>query len=157
VFLEVLLHQNRTSSAHYEELLVLLTRISFSHSMSQYSYSFSTSVFHYHLLLLRLLWEIRNHGFFYLDEGLTCRKTFILKGQDFKSEFTPQYDLLSPEFPDCHQPLVYFGVSFSWEGCNQAQGSLLPYLIDPYDWVHQTPLLYLLSDPCCRRGWLPQP
>jgi hypothetical protein len=35
------------------------------------------------LFLLRLLWEIRNHEFFYLDGGLACHITFILKGQDF--------------------------------------------------------------------------
>ena len=30
-----------------------------------------------------VLWEIRNHEFFYLEGGLVCHKTFILKGQDF--------------------------------------------------------------------------
>ena len=29
-----------------------------------------------------ILWETRNHGFFCLDGGLACRKTFILNGQD---------------------------------------------------------------------------
>jgi hypothetical protein len=37
-------------------------------------------------------------------------------------------------FHHSFQSVIYtwfdFGVSFSWEGCNQAQGSLLPYLID---------------------------
>jgi hypothetical protein len=36
-----------------------------------------------YLLLLTLLWEIHNCGFFYLDEELACHKTFNLKGQDF--------------------------------------------------------------------------
>jgi len=35
------------------------------------------------LFPLRLLWEIHNHEFFYLDGGLACHKTFSLKGQDF--------------------------------------------------------------------------
>ena len=51
VFLKVLQCQNLTLTAHYGVLLVLLTRISFSHSVFQYSCSFSTSMFHHHLSL----------------------------------------------------------------------------------------------------------
>ena len=65
------------------------------------------------LFLPKLLWEICSHGFFYVDGGLAHCKTFKLKGLDFWSGFTPLYDLLSPQFPECHLPWFEFGVSFS--------------------------------------------
>ena len=46
---KLLLDHNLTLTAHYDILLVILTIISFSHSMFQCSSSFSTSMFHHHL------------------------------------------------------------------------------------------------------------
>jgi len=68
----------------------------------------------------------------------------------FNQGLLPYMTCFHHSFQSVIYPWFDFGVSFSWEVCNQAQGSLLPYLIDPYGWVHQTPLLCLLGDTCCR-------
>jgi len=57
-----------------------------------------------HLLTHYLEKSVNVH--FYLAGGLAHQKTLNLKGQDFSSGFTPLYDLLSPQLPEHHLPLV---------------------------------------------------
>jgi len=64
------------------------------------------------LLLPKLLWEICNHGFFYLDGGLAHRKTFKLKAWIFNQGLLPYMTCFHHSF----QSVIYlwsdFGVSF---------------------------------------------
>ena len=46
--------------------------------------------------------------YFYLAWGLAHCKTLNLMGQNFWSGFTPLYDLLLPQLPEHHLPLVWF-------------------------------------------------
>ena len=117
---------------------MLLVKIGFLHSTFQFSYSFSKSIHHQFPFLLRLLREIHNR-IFLLSWGVSQSENFPLKGQDFNPGLLPHTTCFHHSF----QSVVYrwfdFGLSFCLGSCNQAQWSLLPYLIDAYDWVHQTP------------------
>jgi len=66
-------------------------------------------------LLLRLHWEICNHGFFYLDGGLACHKTFNLKGQIFNHGLLPYMTCFHHNF-QFHLLLVWFWSVFLLEG-----------------------------------------
>jgi len=107
-FPEALIRPSINFTIHYEALLVLMTKkrlLTFHAPIFLFLFqTHSPSVIPPFWASFKKFVTV----YFYLAGGLAHHKTLNLKGQDFWSDFTPLYDLLSPQLPECHLPLVWF-------------------------------------------------